>query len=419
MSKKYGTAIVSKNLLLELECLWNGEEIIPENLNKIEKSLRSFLLSKSMLSSQPVAAIETTGTSKYIDYYEYDPPFKDHLLDYEFIQPEEEFSIPSIGYKEQSYLTRSINKWTKIITSLLLMYITDKDDLFIKWKKKEVSYNYVIDDYNDFYRVLNNKLENANDYIGEDYTNDAWDFIYSDPQLLRFLESYFEENNLFALELLIRNFEDYLDKSINYYVACHRAGMIVFSNCLPSKLCQEFIFSKWPQEIFKSITPEYLKIQRELRGPGFGIELPPLLHVIFSLSTHRDDIPNTIIDLRSEYKKSREELWELLEEMWESPLKKQMKILKTLQDSVSSIIPNISGSNSIDYLSVGLDLAQLSVGGVVSASQKLLGYEQYNKKVSAISFSKKINDNLLYDTQNIKKIINRHLSESEKINFGY
>ena len=146
--------------------------------------------------------------------------------------------------------------------------------------------------------------------------------------------------------------------------------------------------------------------------------MPPLTNLVLSRAKSRQDISSTLIELREEYKDSRLELWELLKEMWSSDkISDQLLILKELENSSKSLF-KASYKDKLNMLSLGLDLAQFSMGGLVSASQKVLGYDKPNARVSSISFSKKLSNDYFSDLRNNRTILKKHLSNTELKDFG-
>lgn len=195
--------------------------------------------------------------------------------------------------------------------------------------------------------------------------------------------------------------------------------MIVFSDSIAGKLCEEFVFSIWPEMIFAGFEADYNNFQRSVRGPGQGLEIPPMLLIVLSRAPNRYAIPETIRDLREEYESARYELWTKLAEMWEAPtLKEQMDILNSLEGAVSAVMPSIA-SKKFDCMSVGLDLAKLNSGGVASAAQKALGADETNRRLPAVSFAKKISKDLRSSMGNNRKILARHFSPEEMRGLGY
>lgn len=413
----YGSAMVSRGLLASLEALWNGP-LRPCDLPRIEQALRAFLLADKLIPSHDTEAIVPYNDGKKIAYFEYVNPFNDHLLDYEFVQADDEFFVADLPEVQTSVLTQTTKQWVGLFTNKILEEELKEGRLL--WSGYSSAGEFCKHDRNDWlttYRVKDSI--NAQSFASTEIYTKTWDFIYSEPILNYALDEYHESHHAENLGNFFGRLQEKLYKAIDYNVSCHRSGMIVFTDDLPGDLCKEFVFSKWPNELFKSLDQDYSTLMRQLRGPSMGIELPPLILIVLSLANKRDDIPQTIVELRDAYAKSRNNLWLLLTNMWEAPtLKEQIDILNTLQCAAKGILPSIGGRN-FNYLSLGLDLAQLSLGGVASAGQKLLAANDLEKKVSAVSFAKQVSSDLKDSAINVKKVIERHLSDSEKAAFGY
>src|SRR6202012_5621041 len=106
------------------------------------------------------------------------------------------------------------------------------------------------------------------------------------------------------------------------------------------------------------------------RGPGTGLELPPITALVLSRSTSRARIPQTIIEMREDYAAGRSELWSLLTEMWTAQeLSHQQKYLKKLIGLGQSIFTKSFG-RTFDAISLGLELGKLSPAGITGFLDK-------------------------------------------------
>lgn len=406
-------------MLVSLEALWNGP-LSPSDLEEIEEVLRAFLLADKLIPSHATEAIVPYKNGKKISYFKYSDPFEDHLLDYEFVQPNEEFFVKDIAATQTGFLAKTTKQWVELFTQKIL----DEEvrSKRIVWSGKShagESLEYDRDKWLASFEVK----QSMDDLPDSDYDHNIheklWSFIYSEGILHMLQEFYLESRHAEDLGYFLIKLSDVLFKAVDYYVSCHRSGMIVFSNSLPGVLCKEFVFSKWPNEIFRSLEQDYSKLMRNLRGPSVGIDLPPLILIVLSIAERREDIPRVIVELRDSYTEARADLWLILTKMWETPsLKEQIEILNTLQSATEGILPNITGS-SVNYLSLGLDLARFSTGGLASAGKNLLDINGLEKKVSAITFTKQVSSDLTNNAMNVKKVIERHLTQAEKNDFGY
>lgn len=173
-------------------------------------------------------------------------------------------------------------------------------------------------------------------------------------------------------------------------VSIHRSGYQVFSSDPLSKICEQHIFSTWPCKIFEDASLNYQKISRELRGPGLSVDLPMITAIVLSRAKSRDLIPRAIVDLREEYERPRNQLWELLIQMWtESSFAQQKKMLNKLQAASQSIFP-AALPERFDVISLALDLSKFSIDGITTGLKELRKRDLPKVRVSAVSFAKKL-----------------------------
>lgn len=207
-------------------------------------------------------------------------------------------------------------------------------------------------------------------------------------------------------------------RTAEYCVEAHRSGYQVCSTNVVVPICEEHVFSVWPNRLFAIIDEDYTKTTRELRGLGLGVDLPLLTAVLLSRVNKRDDIPQLIVELRDEYEKARKELWTLLQEMWfAKSFKEQKKVLVTLEHAAHSAF-SAAFPECFDSLSFALEIAQLSARGLVSGLKDLRKHDMPNVRVSAVSFAKKLSRELRLNLKNSKDVLNKILTSSEKRDFG-
>lgn len=384
-----GTALVERPILNALSRLWEGP-VGPEDLDSIELGLRAFFTSKRLLASQ-VQDVWTSVSEGILGRdYEYEPPFRDGLLDYEFLWPDhlpvEKSVLQSLPEEETSFL------------SLEVRSILDREIRDVLSR-----------------RTFNN-AQSALSFLDSWYSN-LPQIIYEDRY-----EDYINENfnldKFFSGEYVHPLNHLYPINHAEYYIKCHRSGLIIFSDSVIGRICEKHVFSEWPMKIFEKLDQDYKETMRSLRAPGITVELPPLMSIVLSIAESRNDIPTTIRDLRDEYMQARNNLWSIIELAWSAPnLNEQYKYLTTLKEASISIFP-AAFPERYNILSIGLDFAQLNPSGLASGFQKILGQDYHNSKVTAVGFAKKLSTQLRSSIINIRTILNRHFENSELKSFG-
>jgi hypothetical protein len=197
-----------------------------------------------------------------------------------------------------------------------------------------------------------------------------------------------------------------------------RQGYSLYGRIPLFEICYEHLFSRWPDAIFEELGQEYQAFQRSLRGPGTGLELPPLTALLLSRAASRSQIPQTLVDMREEYRRDRDELWALLTEMWTAhDLAKQRKLLAKLTGLGRSIFQTAFG-RKFDALSIGFELAKLSPAGIAGAADKFRQQKGSRIHVHAVSFAEKLSMDLTNFTMANHAILARHLTKAERVQFG-
>jgi hypothetical protein len=150
----------------------------------------------------------------------------------------------------------------------------------------------------------------------------------------------------------------------------------------------------------------------------YSIPLPPITSLLLSRAKRRSDIPNEIYYLREEFKKSRLDLWDILNSLWSSKkYKDQINIGRKLENAANSIY-SAAFPQKYNSLSIALDFAQCTTSGLASGLKQLLNNDIYNQNVKAVSFTNKLTKLLRKDLENQIHIYDKHFTDSELASFG-
>jgi hypothetical protein len=397
-----GTALFELRDLRTLSKLWDGP-LDPSHLESIEISLRGFLTAKKLATLKIGNGLyQLPGTMNWISgNNEYFTPFHDHLLDYEFVDPECQFHVEPLESQENTFLSDYVAK--RAFEELTANISQKKLNRWQADRYMEMWYNG---------ERPAQCLLHATTYDPKEFRDHVELLATSgdDSPALPF-----DASQGFSAPLSSIYF---IQVQARHLVESHRMGYQVYSSGPLSQICGEHIFSVWPNKLFELASLDYEKICRNIRGPGLGVDLPLITAIVLSRAPSRDLIPRAIVDLRDEYEKSRTQLWELLNKMWETDtLANQHEILADIENAAKSIVPS-AFPDRVDSLSLALDFARISVSGLTSGLKELRKRDMPNVRVSAVSFAKQISTELKQNISNTRHILQRHLTSSERRNFG-
>ncbi|MGA2905280.1 MAG: hypothetical protein ABSD98_15735, partial [Candidatus Korobacteraceae bacterium] len=140
--------------------------------------------------------------------------------------------------------------------------------------------------------------------------------------------------------------------------------------------------------------------------------------LVLSRAPSRNQIPQALRDLREEYRRDRERLWNMLGEMWEAPtFKGQIKELRKLQGAASALF-KASFPERLDAFSVALTATKVMRGDLIGPLEKLHDYNQPKARVGAVSFAAKLSSDLRKHLLNQREIMRRHLTRAELREWG-
>lgn len=105
-----GMALIDRSLIDALRRLWEGPVYL-DDIPKIELILRAFITSKTMIPSKIINVWEEPENPS-LTPIDYEQPFNDHYLDYEFADPglPHPYSVLNISQTEQQILKRQVSK---------------------------------------------------------------------------------------------------------------------------------------------------------------------------------------------------------------------------------------------------------------------------------------------------------------------
>ena len=251
----FGTALLDRIIIESLQTLWEGE-LSPDRLNQIEKGIRAFIVSKRLSASRVYSSRSEPSlyeTNTGVLPMEYDEPFGDHLLDYEFIDPLESHERIAIEEEELDFLSKNV--CSEIRAKIC--------DVLPDWIENYMQAHA----YLDAWYIGKSPLECESFALTE--CSDGFDEVLLDNLPKKFSKDVLIRSSTHAL------LHGFPEEHAIYLVACHRQGMHVYSELPIAKICDEHIFSQWPDRLFQYLGEEFLEVTRSFRGPGIAVELPP------------------------------------------------------------------------------------------------------------------------------------------------
>lgn len=381
-----GASLVEPTLLRTFETLWEGS-LKPESLADIERCLRAFLVSpRLMVGRVDVSTLDEL--SHRADPNCFEEPFGDHLLDYEFEHPANPQPFKRLEEEENHFLRDLI--YMEALTALPA-WISTQGEALAYWHAW---------------------------FDGAEQDACVTAALNQRPELEHYHALFPEKFRGRDSIVLFRSVRPELWAHATYLVASHRAGMLLFG-CSPiARLCAKHLFSAWPEKLFEKFGEQFRMSAEALRGPGTGLNLPPLISLVLSRADKRYDIPTAILELREEYRASRNQLWEILHEMWFAPtFSGQMKVLRKLESASESIFES-AFPDATDGISLGITAVRVVTGDLAAGLERLQEKDQARSRIAAVSFARKLSDSLRKDLLTQTTLLRRHLSKAELHAFG-
>ena len=248
-----GTSIIDPCFLRDLSSLWTGP-LSPNALHRIEQSIRAFLTAHKLAHIPYPATLGVAG---------YHPNYDDKIK----LLMSETKDVDEIGalYYRSNIAGDLCEKLGKHILSTVPATLYDRNVPLPEWL-------------------------------------DADFFSHDCATILSEDKSSYELYQFFLLRQL---------NYARFVIEASRMGASVLSRGPGYDAAIAHIYQEWPDEIFHDLDKEYQDFLRKVRGPGTGLDLPPLIALIFSIARNRDDIPSTLVQMRQEYSGAREELWSM------------------------------------------------------------------------------------------------------------
>lgn len=216
----------------------------------------------------------------------------------------------------------------------------------------------------------------------------------------------------------------------------HLQGLSVFETSFDSRCIMEFYYSYWPGRLLDVVDAELRKRALYLSRHGLHFYVPPLLKIVLHRASARSDIPDAIAALRSEFEKPRQQLWELLREMFEADTLRADEINQELQRAADAIVPSIF-KDRIDIVSTGLDVAPgvaravaggatgepVSVATGSAAASARAGREVFSHmkakiQVRGVSFAHRLSKDLRKTLSADSRLLQKHFAGSELSELG-
>jgi hypothetical protein len=383
-----GESLVDRVSVYSIRKLWEGD-LLPGDLPIIENGLRALLISKKVKLSS-ISGLYPGSDRNYslIDVKDYSP-FGVDLLD-EKISP-----LPDIrGSKKILASNEALHLESYIIRELQKIAL-ESIPHWIKLTGEAIAF---LDHW--YEGCSQEECEQAAKIM------DGWeDFStpYNKQEII-------EVHPIFTGEAL---------NDAIHLVEKYRLGSDIYSTIPIGMVCKEFVFSEWPSKIFNEFEEEFIKLSRQMRGPGCAVELPPLTLLVLSRTEKRESIPNIIGDLWWEYYGDRHDLWSTLDQAWEvERLEEQLDLFRKLS-SASKNLFKATFPERFDSLSLGLDLAKLSPGGLASGMKSIREHDKPLAKVKAVSFAYRLSKDFRKHLITSKKALEKVLSDSERRRFGF
>jgi hypothetical protein len=373
----------------------DGLELRPSNLPLIERGLRAFLTGKKLVASRlsgDLRSNQSIDTAAKGDILNFHMPFEDHLLDYEFILPESPQSFSPLGPEEsaflQDFVLRQLNELAGSVLPVWVTRKTQAEAFYESWFKGDSLEHCV---HAARYADRDRKDIGLKPYDGEEDRFDR-----NEPPL-------FQEAFAHA----------------RYLIGCQRAGAVLYANSPMASICSEHIFTAWPEHLFSCLDDEYRASAKRLRGPGIFVTIPPLTKLVMSRASMRHKIPEVIRDMREEYARARDDLWEIISQLYFAETETEQRSTLRLLEQASKDLFGATWPEKFDVLSFGLTAASLTPDGIASAFKSLHDHNKPYARVSSITFARKLSKDLRRDLLNQRELMQRHLSLSEQSNFGF
>lgn len=393
-----GSALIDRDVLDGLERVWMGG-FGPSYLRKAELALRAFIVAPTLvvsrLTGDPYEEADLITDASSAQYIDYQAPFSDHFLDYEFVDPREPHPYQRIPADEESALealvARRIEEQVQQLFPRWITTIASADAFLNAWYQGQ--------SFHECESAALTARTNLSD-------SDAHEKLQS---------SYLHYASPYSGIQTHAVFGDRPVDHARYLVGCHRAGLLVFGASPIAQVCEEHLFIAWPRHLFEILGEDFEQQSRLIAAPNVAFGLPPLLSILLGRAARRTQIPFEISAMREEYASARTELWALLANMWRAEsFAKQVKLARALQMAAKSIVPAAfrGRANAID---LAIDVASVNLPGI---ARQLLEADEPNSRVSAISFARRLSRDLRRHTISHALALRRHLTKSELSSFG-
>lgn len=160
------------------------------------------------------------------------------------------------------------------------------------------------------------------------------------------------------------NYEQNLHFLQSLMLTAKRGGSVVCGS--PVGTLAQSSASRYPEALFSTLDTEYQQFAREAHR-GFDITIPPLTAVILNRAKSREGLIDSILELRDEWTKPREQLWLTLNQLRaaRNPAE-SAEMVKALQEAAKGFSPSSPGRGSL-LVEVLWEVVDKSAGGAVEA----------------------------------------------------
>ncbi len=183
--------------------------------------------------------------------------------------------------------------------------------------------------------------------------------------------------------------------------------------------------SSFPEKVFRKLDESWA---HKVSGSSIGlnIKVGPFLSIVLSRAKDRNNIPETVIQLRDEMADSRKELWELFSSaLTEKRSVVAVKNIHEINDAIQSIVPaSFRGKDRpVSFLwntsyALGNILAGNPLPFLKFAGDFLLNKDKDFAQVSSIGVTKKITQEIKNIDSSLIEQLNKHLTARELIRLG-
>lgn len=233
----------------------------------------------------------------------------------------------------------------------------------------------------------------------------------------------------------------YYDTHVNFIgkilAVLQNGGSIIcnsrFSNAL------EFRANQYPEKLFEMLDRDWQEYASSLRVGNVGFEIPPILNIVLTNCKRREDIPDSLKQLREEWAKARKKVWKLLGSLRNAESIKEAVSIQHELDEASSFFSPFSQQIQLSPIRILWDLfseggagafgaslasGDLLIGTIAGAGKEVIGrLAQSGKQASKLIFgrgafdlARRVRKDLM--NSSCKDVLSGFLTQKEKDALG-